>query len=310
MTPHIVTIATRQSRLALWQAEHVRARLMALHPGLRVELLSMRTEGDRFLDAPLALAGGKGLFIKELEHALLDRRADLAVHSMKDVPVELPETMIIPVVLPRADARDMFLAVTHPSFDALPEGALVGTSSLRRRSQLQARRPDLRFANLRGNVDTRLGKLHAGDYDAIVLAAAGLGRLGLTAPVQQPFDPEVVIPAIAQGAIGIECRADDAELRKLIAPLDDPETAIRVRAERAVNTALQGGCHLPIAGHAVLQGGLLRLTALVADATGAHIIKDVIEGHPEQAEELGRDLGERLLRLGGRELIAAMTQSI
>ncbi|MCC6202547.1 MAG: hydroxymethylbilane synthase [Gammaproteobacteria bacterium] len=309
MKPRTLTIATRQSRLALWQAEHVRARLQSLHQDLHVELLAMRTEGDRFLDAPLAQAGGKGLFIKELEHALLDRRADLAVHSMKDVPIELPQALAIPAILARADARDVFLSQAHASFEALPAASLVGTSSLRRRSQLQALRRDVRFANLRGNIDTRLGKLRTGDYDAIVLAAAGLDRLGLTAAMRQPFATDVLVPAIAQGAIGIECRADDVAVHALLAPLADPATTTCVLAERAVNTALEGGCHLPIAGHAVLHGGVLRITALVGDESGEHILRDAISGAPAEAERLGRMLGERMLRQGGGALIAALQQS-
>ena len=301
--PQPLRIATRRSKLALWQAEHVRDLLRRRHPGLEVELVTFTTRGDKILDAPLARVGGKGLFVKELEEALLDGRADLAVHSMKDVPVELPGGLEIGTILPREDPRDALVLPGGGGLDDLPEGARVGTSSLRRRCQLARLRPDLEILDLRGNVDTRLRRLDEGAFDAIVLAAAGLRRLGLEARISQALPPEQLMPAIAQGAIGIEHRSDDTATRDLLAPLGDPDTACRVGAERALNATLQGGCQVPIAGHAELGHGVIVLRGLVGRPDGSEMVQGVISGRPEDAEELGRVLGEDLLGRGAAEIL-------
>ncbi len=306
MSKETLRIATRRSALALWQAEHVKQRLESLHPGLRVELVGMTTKGDRILDSPLAKIGGKGLFVKELEVALLEGRADIAVHSMKDVPAEFPEGLGLTAILAREDPRDAFVSNRFDSLEALPEGAVVGTSSLRRQCQLRAMRPDLDIRPLRGNVNTRLGKLDAGDYDAVVLACAGLKRLGLDDRIRQELGPEVILPAIGQGAIGIECRLDDAETRELVAPLADERTTLRVTAERAMNARLMGGCQVPIGGHAVIEHGVILLQGLVGSPDGSRIVRGDISGRPEDAEELGRVLAEDLLARGAGELLAAL----
>ena len=306
MSKETLRIATRRSALALWQAEHVKQRLESLHPGLRVELVGMTTKGDRILDSPLAKIGGKGLFVKELEVALLEGRADIAVHSMKDVPAEFPEGLGLTAILAREDPRDAFVSNRFDSLEALPEGAVVGTSSLRRQCQLRAMRPDLDIRPLRGNVNTRLGKLDAGDYDAVVLACAGLKRLGLDDRIRQKLGPEVILPAIGQGAIGIECRLDDAETRDLVAPLADERTTLRVTAERAMNARLMGGCQVPIGGHAVIEHGVILLQGLVGSPDGSRIVRGDISGRPEDAEELGRVLAEDLLARGAGELLAAL----
>ncbi|MBV5272339.1 MAG: hydroxymethylbilane synthase, partial [Lamprocystis purpurea] len=257
--PETLRIATRKSPLAMWQAEHVAAALTALHPGLQVEILGMTTKGDRILDAPLAKVGGKGLFVKELEQGMLNGEADIAVHSLKDVPVEFPAGLHLAVIMEREDPRDAFVSNRFESLDQLPQGACVGTSSLRRQCQLAERRPDLRIEPLRGNVNTRLAKLDAGEYDAIILAAAGLIRLGFGSRIRGTIAPADSLPAIAQGAIGIECRIEDPRTNALIAPLHHGETALRIRAERAMNARLHGGCQVPIAGHATLDGERLLL---------------------------------------------------
>ncbi len=300
----VLHIATRQSPLALWQAEHVRALLEAAHPGLEVRLLRLVTRGDRILDAPLAKVGGKGLFVKELEQALLDGRADLAVHSIKDVPVELPDGLHMPVVLEREEPRDAFVSASFPSFDELPDGARLGTSSLRRQAQLAARRPDLRIESLRGNVGTRLQRLDEGRYDAIILAAAGLKRLGLETRIRQILPTEVCLPAIGQGAIGIETRCDDARVDALVACLDDQDTHDRIRAERALNARLEGGCQVPIAGHADwLDSGQLRLRGLVGRPDGGTVIAAERRGPREDAEAIGRALAEELLAAGAETIL-------
>lgn len=308
MSKQIIRIATRKSPLALWQANHVQALLREAHPGIEVELVGMTTQGDRILDAPLAKVGGKGLFVKELEQGILAGNADIAVHSMKDVPVELPAGLHLPVVLRREDPRDAFVSNTYPSLQSLPAGARVGTSSLRRQCQLMARYPHLRILSLRGNVGTRLAKLDAGEYDAIVLACAGLKRLGLEERITQHLDPEDSLPAIGQGAIGIECRSDDPVVNELIAVLDDPETHVRVRAERALNKRLMGGCQVPIAGYAVLEQGELVLRGLVGRPDGSEMVRGEIRGRPEDAERLGTTLADDLLSRGAdailRELMA------
>jgi hydroxymethylbilane synthase len=303
MSTEPIRIATRKSPLALWQAEHVRDRLLALHPGLQVELLKMSTQGDRILDSPLAKIGGKGLFVKELEQGMLDGRADLAVHSMKDVPAELPDGLCLGAILDREDPRDAFVSVQYSGVDDLPEGARVGTSSLRRQCQLRARRPDLQILDLRGNVGTRLGKLDAGDYDAIVLACAGLKRLGLSARITHALTPEEMLPAIAQGVIGIECRVDDARIRGLIEPLNHDETWQRTAAERAMNATLAGGCQAPVAGYSLLNAGVIELRGLVGQPDGSMVIRGNISGSAEQAEVLGKQLAEDLLSRGARTIL-------
>ena len=296
-------IATRQSPLALWQAEHVRARLLARHPGLTVTLVPMTTAGDRRLDASLAQVGGKGLFVKELEEAMRAGRADLAVHSMKDVPVRQPDGLTLAAFLPGEDPRDAFVSRRHATLDALPAGAHVGTSSLRRQSQLRALRPDVRVGELRGNVGTRLQRLDEGTFDAILLACAGLKRLGLAERVGEALDPERFVPAIGQGIVGIECRADDARTRELVAALNDAASATRLAAERALNAKLGGACTVPVAGHAVLEGDRVRLVGLVAAPDGARVVRDRIDGPAQRAAELGAQLAERLLAAGGAVIL-------
>lgn len=303
MTAETLRIATRQSKLALWQAEHVRHLLEQAHPGLAVELVPMTTKGDRILDAPLAKVGGKGLFVKELEQSMLAGESDLAVHSMKDVPAELPEGLHLAALLPREDTRDAFCSNRFASLDALPQGARVGTSSLRRQCQIRARRPDLELLDLRGNVDTRLAKLDAGDYDAIILAAAGLRRLGLEGRITAYIEPELSLPAVGQGAIGIECRRDDPRVNRLIAVLDDPATALRVRAERAMNGRLLGGCQVPIAGHATLAGETLTLRGLVGRTDGSAVVRGEVSGPVAEAEALGLALADDLLGRGAAEIL-------
>lgn len=300
-----VRIATRQSPLAMWQAEHVAARLRALHPDLPVELLGMTTQGDQILDSPLARIGGKGLFVKELEVALLEGRADIAVHSVKDVPMELPEHLALPVILDREDPLDAFVSNHYTHVDELPEGACVGSSSLRRQCQLRARRPDLVVRDLRGNVNTRLGKLDAGEYDAILLAAAGLKRLGFDKRIRARLEPAVSLPAVGQGAIAIECRADDHTTEDLIARLNDADTADRVRAERAFNRHLEGGCQVPLAAHATLNGGQLSLDGLVGAVDGSRLLRRQVEGPRADGETLGVQLADTLLGLGAGELLEA-----
>ena len=298
-----VRIATRASELALWQSRHVAASLQAAWPGLTVELVPITTAGDRIIDQPLAALGGKGLFVKELEVALLEERADLAVHSMKDVPWALPDGLHIAVMLAREDARDVLLSATGSDLAALPRGCHVGTSSLRRRSQLLAARADLHISDLRGNVPTRIARLRRGDYDAIVLAAAGLKRLGLFDHNCIPLDRECMLPAVGQGAIGIECRGDDAPIAALIAPLNHTPTALCVRAERAMNARLGGDCTVPVAGHAWLIDDVLTLHGLVAGVDGADIVRQTASGPSAAAERIGDELGARLLAAGAADLL-------
>ncbi|WP_431687632.1 hydroxymethylbilane synthase [Hahella sp. NBU794] len=302
---HLV-IATRQSALALWQAEHVKQRLEALHPGLTVELLGLTTKGDIILDTPLAKVGGKGLFVKELETAMLEGRADIAVHSMKDVPMEFPPGLGLGAILERETPTDAFVSNHYASLDELPEGAVVGTSSLRRQCQLSERRPDLKIVSLRGNVNTRLAKLDAGDFDAIILAASGLKRLGFADRIREELTPEVSLPAVGQGALGIECRLDDPEAMALIAPLQDAETSARVSAERAMNHRLQGGCQVPIAGYAEITGDQMRLRGLVGSPDGVQVLRDEVKGPVAAAETLGTELAERLLQQGAGKILEAV----
>jgi hydroxymethylbilane synthase len=308
MSTGTLRIATRKSPLALWQAEHVQARLLQLHPALQVELVTLTTQGDRILDSPLAKLGGKGLFVKELEQGLLAGRADIAVHSMKDVPAVLPAGLEIGAILEREDPRDAFVSGGYTSLEELPPGALVGTSSLRRQCQLRAARPDLETRDLRGNVGTRLGKLDSGEYDAIVLACAGLKRLGLEARITRALQPAEMLPAIAQGVIGIECRRDDARIRAYIDPLNHAETGLRTRAERAMNAALAGGCQAPVAGFSELRDGALELRGLVGWPDGSALIRDSISGPAAEAEALGRQLAGQLLADGARPILDALLQ--
>jgi hydroxymethylbilane synthase len=306
MSQKTIRIATRKSPLALWQAEHVAAELKKAHPGIQVELLGMSTKGDKILDTPLAKIGGKGLFIKELEQGMLDGRADIAVHSMKDVPVELPAGLHLPVIMQREDPRDAFVSNEYANFNELPKGARVGTSSLRRQCQLLEARPDLMIRTLRGNVNSRLRKLDEGEYDAIILASAGLIRLGFEARIKAKIGPEQSLPAIGQGAVGVECRSDDNEINALLAPLHHQDTACCVRAERAMNQRLNGGCQVPIAGYAMLESSHLWLRGLVGEPDGGRIIRGEVEGTPDEAEEMGAGLAERLLEWGAEEILATL----
>ncbi|WP_347453263.1 hydroxymethylbilane synthase [Acinetobacter thermotolerans] len=299
-------IATRQSPLALWQAEHIRARLQELHADLQVELVTFVTQGDKILDTPLAKIGGKGLFVKELEAALLDGRADLAVHSMKDVPMVLPEGLNLPVICEREDPLDAFVSNTYTSFDELPQGAKVGTSSLRRKCQILKARPDLEIIDLRGNVGTRLSKLDAGHYDAIILASAGLKRLGLAERIRHTIVPEISLPAVGQGALGLECRSNDQVVLDLILPLLHAETDACVRAERAFNAYLEGGCQVPIAGYATLQNGQISIEGRVGSTDGATLLKAQLQADASEAEQLGVSLAQNLLAQGAGELLKAL----
>jgi hydroxymethylbilane synthase len=306
MAPGRIRIATRKSPLALWQARHVATLLERAHPGLGVELCEMSTQGDKLLDTPLAKIGGKGLFVKELEQSLLEGRADLAVHSMKDVPVELPAGLCLPVVLAREEPCDALVSNRYRTFDELPPGARVGTSSLRRQAQLHARRPDLAIETLRGNVGTRLKRLDDGRFDAIVLACAGLIRLGLEDRIAQVLGPSVCVPAIGQGAIGIECREGDEATRRLIDVLDDAATHVCIAAERAVNARLEGGCQVPIAAHATLDGDTLHLSALVGRPDGSEIVRGQSSGPAREAEAIGLALADDLLARGARDILQGL----
>ena len=297
-------IATRESPLAVWQAEHIKARLETLHEGLRVELLGMTTRGDQILDSPLAKIGGKGLFVKELETALLDGRADLAVHSMKDVPMAFPEGLGLAVICAREDHRDAFVSNDFDSLDSLPQSAVVGTSSLRRQCQLQSARPDLRIRSLRGNVNTRLRKLDEGEYDAIILAGAGLMRLEMADRIRELLSPEQSLPAVGQGALGLETRTDDPLVQALIAPLACEQTTACVLAERAMNTRLNGGCQVPIAGFAELHGSELRLRALVGSPDGERMLRAEAQAGASEAEALGITVAEALLAQGAGDILA------
>ena len=302
-----ITIATRKSPLALWQAYYVKSALEQAHPELKVELLEMQTQGDKILDTPLAKIGGKGLFVKELETALLDGRADIAVHSMKDVPMDFPEGLGLSVICEREDPRDAFVSNHYTNLETLPEGAKLGTSSLRRQAQIRALRPDLEIIDLRGNVGTRLAKLDAGNYDAIILAAAGLIRLELGDRIQAFINHDKCLPACGQGAVGIECRLDDQATQEKLLPLKHEETQIRVTAERAMNHGLQGGCQVPIGGFAVLtEPDQLKLEGLVASVDGREVIKRDISGPASKAEALGKQLANELLSAGAREILQAL----
>jgi len=306
--PAALTIATRESALARWQAEHIRERLVAHYPGLRVDLLGITTEGDRRLASSLAKIGGKGLFVKELENALADGRADLAVHSMKDVPMQLPPGFTIAAITAREDPRDAFVSSRYRGLAELPAGAALGTSSLRRESQVRARYPHLDVRPLRGNVNTRLRKLDQGQYAAIILAVAGLKRLGLGARIRAILGPEDSLPAAGQGALGIECRSQRADLLELLPPLDDPASAWCVRAERAVSRALSGSCVVPLGAYAEPAGGQVYLRAFVASPDGASIARAELASvdMSENPETVGQRLAERLVAAGAREILAAL----
>lgn len=298
-----VTIATRGSKLALWQAEHIKSLLQAQHPGLEVELLKIKTKGDKILDVPLAKVGGKGLFVKEIEEALLDGRADLAVHSMKDVPTDLPEGLVVGVHPEREDCTDSLLSVKYDGLDGLPEGATVGTSSLRRQSQLKAQRPDLTVIDLRGNLDTRVNKLLDGQYDAIVVATAGLNRLQLTAPKAEILGPPNFLPAVAQGALGIEYRKEDQAIIDMLAFLNHEQTVVEIRAERGFLTGLDGGCQVPIAAWSRVEGDTVTLTGFVADIDGSNPIRLETSGPTSEAWQVGAQLADKVLAAGGKEIL-------
>jgi len=302
-----IRIATRKSPLALWQAEHVAGQLRAAHPGIEVELVPMTTRGDEVLDRALSRIGGKGLFIKELEIAMREGRADIAVHSMKDVTAEMPSGFVLAAILKRDDPRDAFVSNKYEALSELPAGARVGTSSLRRQCQLATRRPDLEIIPLRGNVGTRLAKLDAGEFDAIILAAAGLRRLGQVERIRSLLSTEESLPAIGQGTIGIECRADDQTLIRYLRPLEHAETALRTRAERAFNARLQGGCDVPIAGYAELHNSVsIRLRGLVGAPDGSALIQGEMIGPANDPEALGEALATELLSRGAADLLASL----
>jgi hydroxymethylbilane synthase len=304
--PDRIVIASRKSRLALWQSEHVRSLLVRLHPRVRVEILPLSTRGDEVLDRSLAKIGGKGLFVKELEAALEDGRADIAVHSAKDVPVALPAGFELAAILAREDPRDAFVSNAHAGFAELPRGAIVGTSSLRREAQLRSRYPGLDVRPLRGNVETRLAKLDRGDYAAIVLAVAGLKRLGLGARVRAVIDPEVSLPAVGQGALAIECRVVRGDVRELLAPLHDQATAACVHAERAVSRALGGSCQVPLGAYGEISDGVLRLRGVVASPDGTRVVRGEVRGDPQAPEAAGEALAAELGSRGAAEILAAL----
>jgi len=305
--PERVVIATRRSRLALWQAEHIKARLAQLYPWLEIELLALSTRGDELLEARLDKAGGKGLFVKELENALADGRADLAVHSMKDVPMDLPLGFALPVICVREDPRDAFVSNRYQKLAELPPGAVLGTSSLRRAAQIAERHPQIEIRMLRGNVDTRLAKLDRGEFDAVLLAAAGLKRLGLEARIRALLEVDESLPAAGQGALGIECRAWRPEIESLVAPLGDAGAAACVRAERAVNRELGGDCSIPLGAYAELNAdGTLHLRALVASPDGRHVARAECRGAASEPEALGAQAAELLKARGALEILAAL----
>jgi len=308
MLPTCLTIATRESALALWQAHHIRDRLGALYPGLTVEILGMTTQGDRQLDASLARIGGKGLFVKELEAAIAEGRADIAVHSMKDVPMHLPSGFDITAIGEREDPRDAFVSNRYRGFVELPAGARVGTSSLRRESQIRARFPHLDVQPLRGNVNTRLRKLDEGHYAAVVLAAAGLKRLGLGQRITAILEPDESLPAVGQGALGIECLAERADLAALLAPLNHPGTAWCVQAERAASRALAGSCVVPLGAFAMPESLGVRLRGFVASPDGARMVRGSVQARDTRGdpEALGLELADQLIAGGAKEILAAL----
>ncbi len=304
MTTRTIRIATRKSALALWQAEHIKARLESLYPQATIELLAMSTQGDKILDVPLAKIGGKGLFVKELEQAMLEDRADIAVHSMKDVPMRFPDGLGLAIICEREDPTDAFVSNHHANLDDLPQGAVVGSSSMRRQCQLMLNRPDLKVVSLRGNVNTRLQKLDNGDFDAIVLASSGLKRLGFDERIKHTISDTVSLPAVGQGALGIECRTDDQELISLLQPLKHIDSWDTVSAERAMNLRLEGGCQVPIAGYATLNGNELTLRGLVGTVDGQRVVRAEFKGPREDAEAIGINVAEQLLAQGADKILA------
>ena len=306
MSNTTIRIATRKSPLALWQADEVSRQLRQLYPEIHIELVTMTTKGDKILDAPLAKVGGKGLFVKELEQGMLDGDADIAVHSMKDVPMEFPAGLHLPIIMEREDPLDAFVSNQYADISELPSNARIGTSSLRRQLQVKSILPEAVLLDLRGNVNTRLSKLDNGDYDAIILAAAGLKRLGFSDRIRHCLSPEQSLPAIGQGAIGIECRENDPDIENLIAPLNHTDTHTRLSAERSLNHRLNGGCQVPIAGFATLDGDQLQLRALVGRPDGSEIVRDEISGPRIDAVQLGQTLADRLLANGARQILQSL----
>lgn len=304
--PQKLVIASRESALAMWQARHIQTRLQALYPQTQVEILGMTTTGDQILDSPLARIGGKGLFVKELEQALADGRADLAVHSMKDVPMHLPEGFAMAAIGEREDPRDAFVSNDYPNLAALPAGSVVGTSSLRRQSQLQARFPELRIESLRGNLQTRLRKLDEGQYAAIILAAAGLKRLGLEGRIADLIDTDDSIPAVGQGALGIEINATRTDLIAVLAPLNHAETAACVEAERGMSRALAGSCTVPLGAYAEKLGDEIHIKGFVASIDGSELLRESLTGGTQDPEALGQELAQRLRERGADRLLAAL----
>ena len=302
----MLRIVTRESPLALWQAQFVRARLQETHPGLSVGIKTVKTIADRFLHKSLSEMGGKGVFVKELEQALLNNEADLAVHSMKDVTVDMPAGLTIAAIMEREDPRDVFISNRYPSLGEMPEDARVGTSSLRRQCQLRAAHPQLSLREIRGNVGSRLQKLDNGSYDSLILAAAGMKRLGMERRIRAFLDVAEILPAIGQGALGIETRSDDAQAERFVRPLDHAPTRLCVHAERALSRKLYGGCHLPLAGYAHISGETLFMSALVGSPDGSRIVKDTISGNAVHAEKLGNELAEGLLLQGADEILAGV----
>ncbi len=296
-------IATRKSPLAMWQAEHVKSRLMEAHQGLEVELVTFTTQGDKILDTPLAKIGGKGLFVKELEVAILEGKADIAAHSIKDVPMDFPEGLFLSTILEREESCDAFVSNEYSSIQTLPEGSVVGTCSLRRCSQLLSKRPDLKIKDLRGNVNSRLEKLDNGDYDAIILACAGLIRLDMEKRIKQRISSSWILPAVGQGAVGLEARIGDDETLELLSVLNHEDTSDRVTAERALNKRLKGGCQVPIASYAMLDGDTLHLQALVGEPDGSKIVQGDISGHRSDGVQLGIKLADDLLSRGAKEIL-------
>ncbi len=306
-----IRIASRESALALWQSEYIKSQLEQLYPSLEVEIVGMTTKGDQILDVPLAKIGGKGLFVKELEQSMLEGKTDIAVHSMKDVPMHFPGGLELAAICKRESPFDAFVSNNFERLEDLPEGSVVGTSSLRRQSQISAARPDLVIKGLRGNVNTRLAKLDAGEYDAIILADSGLKRLGFHERIKQVLDAKTSLPAVGQGALGIECRSDDHEIKTLLEPLVDKETSLCVSAERAMNTRLEGGCQVPIAGYAILDNDRLHLKGLVAAIDGSEILTTEadINVSKKSPSSLGQDVAESLLKMGAGRLLAAVHQA-
>ena len=301
-----ITIATRESALAMWQAHHVRQLLQALYPQIGIKILGMTTTGDQILDKTLSKIGGKGLFVKELEQAMQEGRADIAVHSLKDVPMVMPEGFVLAAIGEREDPRDAFVSNQFKNLEELPPGSVVGTSSLRRQCQIQARFPTLKIESLRGNVQTRLRKLDEGQYAAIILAAAGLKRLGLGERITSLLPTEQSLPAVGQGAIGIECRAGRDDLIALLAPLNHPDTSACVTAERAMSRALAGSCQVPLGGFAEIADGVLRLRGFVSSVDGVRVVRSEVSGKPGEAEQIGKELAQRLIGMGADKILAEL----